>query len=167
MANRKLLTCVLAGLLLLASDTSLPAAQLNLEYSALTSTIDKLSDSDRMTVYDAIALIKKGNNGQALARLNALNDRQPDNSAIRILTAYALLQVGNLLGAFENAQAAEKTPGGNAYACWFLAKVALLSGRNEVCRREMSHLEKGGAPAAQIRELRAELTAKEKGKPKN
>ncbi len=164
---RKILASTVAMLILLAAQVPLRAEELHLDYGALSSALDKLAAGDRKTVNDAIELIKKGNHGLALERLEALNQSEPNNAALRILTAYALLQLGNFVGAFENAQTAEKVPGGNVYACWFLAKVALLTGKPEVCRREMGHLEKAGAPASQLRELREEMAAKQKSQSKN
>jgi Flp pilus assembly protein TadD len=116
-----------------------------------------LGASDRNVVRDAISLLKRGDHLLALSRLTAIKDQNPDNSSLRILASYALLQAGNLLGAFEEAEAAHNASNGNSYKCWFLAKVSLLAGNKESCRRELDHVKKAGDMVAEVRELEKEL----------
>jgi Flp pilus assembly protein TadD len=111
-------------------------------------------------VGDAIALIRNDEHVLALARLSSLKQANPQNSSLRILASYALLQVGNLVGAFEEAEKAHTAPNGNSYRCWFLAKVALLNGKKSRCERELEHLKRIGDMAAEAAELEKELARK-------
>ena len=131
-----------------------------LKYESLTGALGVLKDTDRGAVSQAIEYIKQGQNSLALARLAELNQNNPGNSSLRILASYALLQVGNMIGAFEEAQKAESAANGNAYKCWFLAKVALLAGKSAVCEREVGHLKKAGAMTAEVRQLETEMKAR-------
>lgn len=133
------------------------ADNLALKYERLNPAIDLLNDSDRNVVRDAISLLKRGDHLLALSRLAAIKEQNPDNSSLRILASYALLQAGNLLGAFEEAEAAHKAPNGNSYKCWFLAKVSLLAGNKESCRRELEHVKKAGDMMAEVRQLEKEM----------
>jgi Flp pilus assembly protein TadD len=148
----------LLGILLLAPlANSLQCAELDLRMDRLQDSINLLGSTDKAAVEQAVALIRKGENTLALARLSALNNAHPDNSSLRILSAYALLQVGNFLGAFDEAQKAEKAPNGNSYKCWFLGKVALLAGDKAVCKREIKHVKSVGDMAADVHALEKEL----------
>lgn len=133
-------------LLLLASclPASLGAQTFDLRFDRLTSALATLSAGDRTAVDQAIELMRKGDNNLALVRLSALNEKNPQNSSLRILTAYSMLRLGNLVGAFDEADKAEKAPNGDAYKCWFLAKLAFLKGDMAVCRKEMSHAKANG-----------------------
>ncbi len=136
------------------------AATFDLNYQRLKPELDTLSDRDRDAVADAINLIKQGENTLALARLSDLKEDNPKNSSLRVLAAYALLQTGNLLGAFEEAEHAHDTPPAGSYKCWFLAKVALLNGKREICDREIAHVKSAGDMPSEARELEQELAKK-------
>ena len=133
-------------LLLVASclPAYLGAQTFDLRFDRLTSALATLSAGDRTAVDQAIELMRKGDNNLALVRLSALNEKNPQNSSLRILTAYSMLRLGNLVGAFDEADKAEKAPNGDAYKCWFLAKLAFLKGDMAVCRKEMSHAKANG-----------------------
>jgi len=128
-----------------------------LRFDRLEPALDVLSAADRDTVSDAINLIKSGENVLALSRLSSLKQASPKNSSLRILAAYALLQTGNALGAFEEAEKAHDAPDGNSYKCWFLAKVALLSGKRAVCERELEHVRGAADMVAEAKQLEREL----------
>jgi len=133
------------------------ADPLSLNYERLEPAMEVLTNADRDVVADAINLIQRGEHTLALSRLSSLKRRSPQNSSLRILASYALLQVGNLAGAFEEAERAHRAPGGNSYQCWFLAKIALLNGKRDVCEREIGHVESAGGMAAEAEALRKEL----------
>ncbi len=144
-----LLVCVL---LALAQPVAAPALDFDLRLDRLSEAFQLLPDADRGTVDEVLALLKKGEHQEALKRLNTLNQANPENSSLRVLTAYGLLQVGNLLGAFDEARKAERASNGNAYKCWFLSKVALLNGDTMACRRELNHVK-----ATKDKDLRQEV----------
>ena len=129
----------------------------NLDYDRLQVGLNSLDDSDRGAVDGAIKLIKGGEHSLALARLSALNQHAPENSSLRILASYVLLQVGNLVGAFEEAEKAHQTPNSNVYTCWFLARVALLNGKTTICKRELEHVKKSGQMVAERKQLEKEM----------
>ena len=153
-------------LTLLLTLLSLPAASFaqgfELRYERLVSVLAGLNDSDRAVVDQAVELIKKGDGNIALTRLNTLNRSYPMNSSLRVLTAYALLQAGNLLGAYDEAKKAEAMPDPNSYKCWFLAKVAFINGDTAACKRELKHASGDAANKPDIAALQAEM--KQKGK---
>ena len=130
---------LLAFLLASQSCTREP---LKLDYTRLSGPLASLEQTDRDAVQDAMQLIQSGEHSLALARLSSLNERNPSNSSLRILTSYALLQAGNLAGAFEEAEKAHAAPDRLAYKCWFLGKVAELNGNQEIAEREVAHLER-------------------------
>ena len=129
-----------------------------LRYERLEGALAELSESERSSVNQAIVLIRRGEHSLALVRLTALNRGRPQNSSLRILASYAFLQLGNLVGAFEEAKQAHASAGGNSYKCWFLAKVALLHGKKDVCERELEHVRQAGDMAAEAELLARELT---------
>lgn len=131
---------ILAVWTLLACPVAAPALDFELRLDRLSEAFQLLPEADRGTVDEVLALLKKGDHQEALKRLNVLNRMNPENSSLRVLTAYGLLQVGNLLGAFDEARKAEKASNGNAYKCWFLSKVALINGDTMACRRELNHV---------------------------
>ncbi len=133
------------------------AQKFKLQFEPLEQELEHLTTADRDIVSDAINLIKASEHSLALARLSDLKERSPQNSSLRILVSYALLQAGNLLGAFEEAQQAHAAPNGNHYKCWFLAKVALLNGKHEVCAREIEHVRSTGEMVAEVNQLEKEL----------
>ena len=125
--------------LLLMLFAPLNAEMFDLQYERLATSLAGLTTNDRSTVNQAVALIRQGENNLALVKLSSLNKQNPKNSSLRILTAYALLRAGDTIGALDNAKQAESAPDGTAYKCWFLAKVAFLSGDATTCRRELNH----------------------------
>jgi Flp pilus assembly protein TadD len=133
------------------------AADFDLRMDRLAGSLGGLKGADRTVVDEALQLIKKGENSLALVRLAALNKENPRNSSLRIMTAFVMLQLGNLVGAFEEAKRAERAPDGEAYKCWFLAKVALLAGDKKVCERELKHAQSAGYAAAEVKELKQQL----------
>lgn len=145
---------------LMLAAASAPADTFDLDHARLAPALDELTEGERHAVGDAIALIRNDEHGLALARLSSLKQANPQNSSLRILAAYALLQVGNLVGAFEEAEKAHTAPNGNSYRCWFLAKVALLNGKKSRCERELEHLKRIGDMAAEAAELEKELARK-------
>ncbi len=144
-------------LLLILAWAPLPAADFALQIDRLSDGLRPLTRGDSRAVQETIQLIRKGSHAAALVRLTELNRNNPSNSSLRILTSYAMLQLGNLFGAFEQAEKAHAAPGGNSYKCWFLAKVALLNGKREVCERELEHVRKVGDMTAEVRALEAEM----------
>ena len=65
---------------------------------------------------------------EALATLTNLTRSNGKNSALRVLRAYVLLELGNATGALDDAKVAESSGVHTAYKCWFLAQVAYLTG---------------------------------------
>lgn len=157
---KQILVCLFS---LLAFSSQGIAQGFELRYERLVEALAGLNEMDRKIVDSAIVLIKRGDSNIALTRLNSLNKTHPTNSSLRILTAYTLLQAGNLLGAFEEAKKAESSPDQVSYKCWFLAKVAFINGDNAACKRELNHAEGDSANKADAAALRAEMQRKEKG----
>lgn len=141
-------------------STNAQAASFNLRFERLTEALAGLKEMDRSILQRAVESIKRGESASALAQLSALNKNYPMNSSLRILTAYALLETGNLLGAFDEAKKAEISPGGNSYKCWFLAKVAFMAGDNAVCKRELEHARNDKTDSEDVRALKKELNKK-------
>jgi hypothetical protein len=160
--RRAALLAAFAGMTLLLMAPSAQCATFDLQFDRLAAAVTNLNSDDRHAVDEAIQLIKKGDDNLALVRLNALNDRYPTNSSLRILTAYALLELGNMVGAFDNAKMGEAAPDGNSYKCWFYAKVAWLSGKDAVCKREIGHLKKVGDMPNEVRALEVDVQKKPK-----
>ena len=152
----------LAGLALAAPPPA-PAPAMDLRFDRLASALTLLNESDRKVVNEAAQLIREGEHTGALARLTSLTQRNPNNSSIRILIAYAQLQLGNLLGAFDEAAKAHDAPNGNSYKCYFMAKLALLTGDKVACRRELNHVKAAGDMRTDVERLEAEMK-KSKGK---
>ena len=111
----------------------------DLKLDRLTKPITSLSPEERKIFDEAIGLIRSGNHSLALARLTSLKEANPKNTAVRVASSYVLLQAGNLLGAFDDAEKAEAGEA-NGYLCWFLAKVSLATGQPAACKREVEHL---------------------------
>lgn len=136
------------------------SAGFDLRFDRLSEALGLLPDADQAQVKEVVDLIKKGDHQAALARLTELNGSNPENSSLRLLTSYAMLQVGNLLGAFEEANRAHEANNGNSYKCWFYSKLALLNGKTEVCKRELKHVKKAGDMPEEAKSLEKELKAK-------
>jgi catechol 2,3-dioxygenase-like lactoylglutathione lyase family enzyme len=135
----------------LAAPPPAPAVACN--FDRLASALTLLNDADRKMVDQAVELIREGEHAGALARLSTLTHSNPDNSSLRILMAYAQLQLGNLTGAFDEAKKAHDAPNGNSYRCYFLAKIAFLTGDNVTCRRELNHAKNAGDMPEEVRQL--------------
>ncbi len=140
-----------------AAPPQAQAPAMELQFDRLTSALTLLSDADRKIVNDAAVLIREGENAGALARLSALTQGNPDNSSLRILIAYAQLQLGNLTGALDEAKKAHEAPNGNSYRCYFLAKIAFLTGDSVTCKRELNHAKNAGDMPREVRQLQADM----------
>jgi len=153
---------VWAGLAMAAPPA--PAPTMDLQVERLAGALTLLSDADHKVVAEAIQLIREGQHVGALARLSTLTNSNPDNSSLRILMAYAQLQLGNLTGALDEAKKAHDAPNGNSYRCYFLAKIAFLTGDNATCRRELNHAKNAGDMPEDVRQLENDVKhAKGKG----
>ena len=130
---------------------------MDLRFDRLASALTLLNASDRKIVDEAAQLIREGQNVGALARLSALTHSNPDNSSLRILIGYVQLQLGNLTGALEEAKKAHDAPNGNSYRCYFLAKIAFLTGDKITCQRELNHVKNARDMPAEVRELESDL----------
>ena len=134
-----------------------PPPSMDLRFDRLASALTLLNDSDRKIVDEAVQLIRQGEHAGALARLSTLTHSNPENSSLRILMAYAQLQLGNLTGALDEAKKAHEAPNGNSYKCYFLAKIAFLAGDNVTCRRELNHAKNAGDMPEEVRQLQNDL----------
>ena len=141
------------------TKTTAPAknARPELDLRALTEPLQDLTPADRDTFDRAVALIKQKEHLLALVYLTGLTQRNPDNSAARVLRAYVLLELGNLSGALEDADAAETSGAHAAYKCWFLAQVAHLAGNKPLCRREIQRIANNPTYGPRAEELSREL----------
>ena len=139
------------------ATASVEHARPELDLKALTEPLRDLTPEDRDTFDEAVALIKQKQHLLALANLNRLTQRNPDNSATRVLRAYVLLELGNLAGALDDAGAAEASGVHAAYKCWFLAQVAYLAGNKPLCRREIKHIANDPTYGPRAEQLRREL----------
>lgn len=151
---------ILVLILIAAGQARIEAAPFDLRFDRLAEALGLLPEADRSSVNEVIRLIKNGDHPGALARLNDLNQSHPDNSSLRLMTSYAMLELGNLLGAFEEAHRAHDASNGNSYKCWFYSKLALLNGKSEVCRRELKHVKKAGDMPEEARALEKEMRSK-------
>ena len=122
------------------------------DYARVAGPLDSLNNADRKTVEDTMALMKRGDHRLALVRLSALNDRNPSNSSLRLLSSYALLQLGNLAESLAEAQRAHDAADHGVYQCYVLAHVAAINGNKEVAQREIGHV-KGAGDAAMKAEM--------------
>lgn len=143
--------------LLLASVPPVGAISFELNFDRLQEAFRLIPDSDRGSLDEVIVLVKKGEHKEALSRLNALNKKFPDNSSLRVMTAFALVNLGNFLGAFEEADYAHDAPNGNPYKCLFYARVALLAGRPEACQRELKHAKDNKEQPKEVKEIELAL----------
>jgi Flp pilus assembly protein TadD len=154
----------LLSLVVLCTLALQPADAINLElrFDRLQEAFRLLPEADRGTVDEIIVLLKRGSHKEALTRLEELNQQFPSNSSLRVLTAYALLNLGNVLGAFEEADRAHDAPNGNPYKCLFFSKVALLAGRHEACKRELEHARQNKEQPKEVREIEMALSRKQR-----
>ena len=157
MITRRNAWCVLAAGTLAVLPHPATAADFDLRLDRLADAFTLLPEADRQSTDEVIALIRRGENNEALDRLRKLNASNPDNSSLRVLTAYALLQVGNLVGAFTEADRAHSSPTHNSYTCWFFSRIALLKGDIQVCKRELEHLKHSGDMRAEAKQLERDL----------
>ena len=139
-------------MLALAAPPAPPAPGMELRFDRLASALTLLSDADRKIVDEAVQLIREGEHAGALARLSTLTHSNPDNSSLRILMAYAQLQLGNLTGALDEAKKAHEAPNGNSYRCYF-------SGQDRIPDRRYRNLPAG----AESREERRAICRKKSG----
>jgi Flp pilus assembly protein TadD len=156
-ARNLCLAFVCAATLALAAPPPAPAPAVELRFDRLASALTLLNDSDRKIVDQAAQLIREGEHAGALARLSALTLANPDNSSLRILIAYAQLQLGNLTGSLDEAKKAHQAPNGDSYRCYFLAKIAFLTGDTAICRRELDHVRNAGDMPDEVRQLQNDL----------
>ena len=163
-ANEVQLDMRYLAMMLLSLVPALFAESFDLQYGRLATALAGLSTMDQKTVEDAISHIRKGDNNLALVRLYELNKENPKNSSLRILTAYALLRTGDLIGALDNAKQGEGAADGDAYKCWFLAKIAFVSGDKATCKREIGHAKEA---LKSDKDLMSSMQAMEKGMKKN
>ena len=148
------LSIVITGLTLAAPQQAPP---MDLRFDRLASALTLLNDADRKIVEQAAQLIREGENVGALARLSTLTNSNPNNSSLRILIAFAQLKLGNLTGALDEAKKAHEAPNGNSYRCYFLAKVAFLTGDKVTCKRELNHVKNAGDMPSEARQLESDL----------
>jgi thioredoxin-like negative regulator of GroEL len=127
---------LLLGAVLCSAESLKP--QINLD--ALAQPLQQLTPQDRKTVDQALNLIDQSQHAEALATLTRLTKANGKNSALRILHAYVLLELGNATGALKDAKVAESAGTHTAYKCWFLAQVAYLTGDKPLCHREIDHI---------------------------
>lgn len=130
-----------------------------LKFERLNGALAMLSATDRQTVDNAIALIKQGDHNLALIELNSVARTNPTSAGVRVLTAYALLNLGNTLGAFKEAKTAESV-GHDSYICSFLGRVAYLVGDVRACKREIKHVKAAGDPDGEAAALEKALASK-------
>jgi hypothetical protein len=139
-----------------------PKIHLELDFKALVDPLQNLTPAEREVVDKTIKLIEQKQHVLALANLSALTASNPMNSALRVLRAYVLLELGNKIGAVDDARIAESSGLRSAYRCWFLAQVAYLAGNKPLCRREIKHL--AGLPSyrSKAEQLRRDLESRSK-----
>jgi Flp pilus assembly protein TadD len=145
------------ALLLLSVSPSARAQTLDL--AALGAPLENLQPGEKQILDEAIQLIQRGEHGLALASLGQLTASNPKNSAYRVLQAYTLLQLGNLVGALNESRAAESSKPPSPYRCCFLAQVAYLAGNKALCEREIRHVAAHPVYGPQAAKLRQDLKA--------
>jgi hypothetical protein len=161
MACKAKLIILLVATTGLAGAAGIPKPQPKLDEAALAEPARALGSADGKVFDDAIQLIKSGNHAEALLSLTRLTGSNPKNVAVRATRAYVLLQVGNLLGALDDARMAEKNPH-SAYRCWLLAQISYLAGNERLCKREVKHLEGNPEYGGEAAKLGANLSATKK-----
>jgi Flp pilus assembly protein TadD len=155
LSRRVLLSLPLAATLPLARAQTLP---FNLRFDLLSPALGTLSKPDRIKLDTAINLIRRGEHLAAFAPLTDITKSNPKNGSVRVILAYTMLQLGNLAGAFDHANKAEKHAE-SSYVCAFLARVAALTGKPQVCERELKHISADPAMAAEAKEIRTQLSS--------
>ena len=155
-----MLRCLLVWAILFV-PVAASAAEPELKLNRLKPSLDSLPRADRSNVERAAGLIRKGEHAAALAQLTELTRANPQNSSVRVVLAYALLQAGNLAGAFDHAKLAESAADHNSYVCLFLARVALLAGDTAYCRRELGHVRAAGTDKGEADKLERQLAQKQ------
>lgn len=138
------------------------SVQLDLDLKALAEPLQDLTPAEREVVDGAIKLMGQKQHLLALAYLTRLTTSNPKNSALRVLRAYVMLELGNVTGALDEARIAEASGLRSAYRCWFLARVAYLAGNKPLCRREISHIAGDPSYGPQAEKLRRDLEARSK-----
>jgi Flp pilus assembly protein TadD len=156
----------LAILLCLSAAPHVFAAKVELNLGHLSPSLRNLKRADQTTIERAVTLIKKGQHTAAFAQLTEISRAHPNNSAVRVVLAYALLQAGNLAGAFDQAQQAEAASDHTSYACLFLARIAYLIGDTAVCRRELDHVIGSGEHVAEAKRIERDLARAPAAAPK-
>jgi Flp pilus assembly protein TadD len=144
-------------LLILFAAPALQGSGFDLDTGAMKSSLGNLAASERGTIDRALGLIKKGQHTAAFAQLSELSRNNPNNSAARVVLAYALLQAGNLAGAFEHAQQAEAAADHNSYVCLFLARIAYIAGDRAICEREIKHVKKSKTYRTEVAQIERDL----------
>ena len=125
-----------------AAGNQVTQVQPELDLPALSDSMQDLRSEERQILDDALRLIQRKEHSLALVSLSRLVHENPKKAAFRVMRAYVLLQVGNSLGALDDARIAEGSGLRRAYRCWFLAQVAFLAGDDKVCKREIRHVSK-------------------------
>lgn len=139
--------------------TSIQNVHPELNLKALAEPLQDLNPEEKRVVDEAIGLIREMRDAEALAHLTNLTRSNPSNSTIRVLRAYALLELGNLTGALDDATVAEASGIRASYKCWFLAQVAFLAGNKPLCRREIKHLSRDSTYGSEAEKLHRTLDA--------
>jgi hypothetical protein len=139
---------------------SAPAQDVDFKMKRLGPSLEALAPNARATIDKAVRLIRSREHTAALALLTELSRANPQNSSIKVVLAYGLLQAGNLLGAFDTAKEAEAAPDHNSYMCLFLARVAYLVGDAATCRREVQHVRQAGHFKREVSAIERDLATK-------
>lgn len=149
-----------------ASEKAAQAQNVNpeLNLKALAAPLQDLTSPDKKVVDEAIGLIKEMRDVEAIAALTKLIQNNSGNSSLRVLRAYALLKLGNLTGALDDANVAESAGVPAPYRCWFLAQVAFLSGNAPICHREINHVSHDPTYGPQAEKLKTKLEARSESK---
>jgi len=144
--------------------SSSPNIRPELNLKALAGPLQDLTPEDRKVVDEAVRLIHDNRDADALTSLTNLTRTNSKNSTIRVLRAYALLELGNFTGALNDATIAENAGIPAPYKCWFLAQVAYLAGNKPLCRREIKHVTFDATYGPKAKQLQNTLNAQAKSK---
>jgi hypothetical protein len=132
----------------------------NLDVPGIGPALKDLRPAEKLILDEGIELIGQGEHARALVVLSQLTESNPKNTPFRVIKAYALLQLGNLIGALGEARAAEGAKPHSAYRCWFLARVAFLAGNRSLCEREIGHVAGHPIYGPEAAKLKEELRAR-------